>query len=762
MVRLLQYADIIVDISSEHLDKTYQYSIPEELKPVAMIGAPVIIPFGKGNRTIKGYIVSLSDEPKINVQFIKPIVAIEEKGIRIESQLIALAYYIKEQFGGTMNDALRTVIPVKKSVKHIEKRRVVLAVTKEEAHQLLATALKKSHKAKARLLQELIEKVEIDYELVIGKLNISRSTIESLIKDGAIKLQSETMYRNPISIDPSRKKTISLNEEQQTAVNTILKDYNEGIRKTYLIHGKTGSGKTEVYLDIIEGIIASGKQVIMLIPEIALTYQTVMRFYARFGERISIINSRLSQGERYDQSLRAKNGEVDIIIGPRSALFTPFKNLGLVIIDEEHEASYKSEMPPKYHAREVAIKRAELSGASVILGSATPSLESYTKAMNGEFGLLQLNQRAKEAKLPMVHIIDLREELRNKNKSMFSNLLRELIKDRLIKGQQTMLFINRRGYAGFVSCRSCGHVLKCPHCDISLTSHNNGSLKCHYCGYEVVMPKLCPSCGSKYIAAFGTGTQKVEEMVKKEFPTARILRMDADTTRQKNSHEEILATFASGEADILIGTQMIVKGHDFSGVTLVGILAADMSLYAGDYRASERTFQLLAQAAGRAGRGELPGEVVIQTYQPEHYSIVSAATEDYMTFYEKEMSYRKLLKYPPAAHILVALLLSKEEERVKRASDLFAGVAKMYLDANLAALGLSEEERGRDIQTSIIGPTDASLAKANDIYRRVIYFKYESYDSLVLLKDFLEGYIETSEHFENIAVQFDFDPMSSY
>nr|WP_066717847.1 primosomal protein N' [Clostridium sp. Marseille-P299] len=762
VVRSLQYADIIVDISSEHLDKTYQYSIPEELKSVAVIGAPVIIPFGKGNRTIKGYIVSLSETPKISIEYIKPIAAVEEKGIRIESQLIALAYYIKEQFGGTMNDALRTVIPVKKSVKHVEKKTVTLAVSREEAIESYKIASSKSHKAKARLLQELIDKMELDHEIVVNKLNISRSTIESLQKSGIIKVETKTLYRNPVIRENNHKKNIILNEEQKHIVSEILKDYKEGIRKTYLIHGKTGSGKTEVYLDIIEGVIAAGKQVIMLIPEIALTYQTVMRFYGRFGDRISIMNSRLSQGEKYDQSLRAKNGEVDIIIGPRSALFTPFKNLGLIIIDEEHEASYKSEMPPKYHAREVAIKRAELSNASVILGSATPSLESYSKAINEEFGLFKLHSRAKEAKLPTVHIIDLREELKNKNKSMFSNLLRELIKDRLEKRQQIMLFINRRGYAGFVSCRSCGHVLKCPHCDISLTSHNNGSLRCHYCGYEETMPKLCPVCGSRYIAAFGTGTQKVEEMVKREFPTARVLRMDADTTKQKNSHEEILATFASGDADILIGTQMIVKGHDFSGVTLVGILAADMSLYAGDYRAAERTFQLLAQAAGRAGRGELLGEVVIQTYQPEHYSIVSAAKEDYTSFYENEMNYRKLLKYPPAAHILVGLLLSKDEAKVKKASELFAGAARVYLESSLAAMNQSKEENELIVNSIIVGPTDASLAKANDIYRRVIYFKYENYESLVLLKDFLEGYIENSEYFEAVSVQFDFNPMSSY
>lgn len=741
----MQYADIIVDISNENLDKTYQYSIPEEYESVAVIGAPVIIPFGKGNRTIKGYIVSKSDEAKIPKEFIKDIAGVEENGIRIESQLIALAYYIKEQFGGTMNDALRTVIPVKKSVKQLEKRTVILCKEQEATMEFLEQSIRKGHKAKVRLLEELVKHGELDYELVIHKLNISRETINSLVKSQIVRIESETMYRNPVPKESVQKKQIILNEEQKSIVETVTSDYTRGIRKTYLIHGKTGSGKTEVYLDIIEAVIREGKQVIMLIPEIALTYQTVMRFYQRFGERISIINSRLSSGERYDQSLRAKNGEVDIIIGPRSALFTPFRNLGLIIIDEEHEASYKSEMPPKYHTREVAIYRAGLAGASVILGSATPSLEAYDKALKGEYQLFKLNSRAMEAKLPLVHIVDLREELKSKNKSIFSRKLKELMTDRLEKKQQIMLFLNRRGYAGFVSCRSCGHVLKCPHCDISLTAHNNGRLQCHYCSYEEELPKLCPECGSKYIAAFGTGTQKVEEMVKKEFPFAKVLRMDADTTKKKNSHEELLSAFASQEADILIGTQMIVKGHDFSGVTLVGILAADMSLFTGDYRASERTFQLLAQAAGRAGRGEMAGEVVIQTYQPEHYSIVTAATEDYVSFYEHEMNYRKVMLYPPAAHILVALILSKEEERGKKAAELLAGVAGAYND-----------------ETTIVGPAPAGLSKANDIYRRVVYFKQIDYNKLVLLKDFLEGYIEASEYFQGVNVQFDFDPMSSY
>lgn len=778
----MQYADIIVDISVENLDKTYQYSIPPALYADAVIGVPVTIPFGNGNRSISGFIVGLSDVPKIAPERIKPILGIKEKGLPIEGQMIALAAFVKEQYGGTMNDALKTVIPVKKSVKQIEKRIVSSAVTKEKLQDAYIEAEKKKHKAKARLLLALMKTDEIEFEVIVNKLNISRTTINSLKESGIIQIESETKYRNPIASKTVDSYRVTLNEEQREIVSKVIRDYEEGVRKTYLIHGITGSGKTEVYMEIIDHVIQSGRQVIMLIPEIALTYQTVVRFYKRFGNRISILNSKMSAGERYDQIERAKNGDIDIMIGPRSALFTPFRNLGLIIIDEEHETSYKSEMPPKYHAREVAIKRGELSNASIILGSATPSLEAYKKAMDGEYGLFRLTKRAKEAKVPQVTIVDLKEELKKKNKSIFSDLLRSLIEDRLRKKEQIMLFLNRRGYAGFVSCRSCGTAMKCPHCDISLTAHSTGVLKCHYCGYEIPTPTLCPVCGSKYIAAFGTGTQKVESMVLKEFPMARVLRMDADTTKNKLSYEEILSSFANGEADILIGTQMIVKGHDFAGVTLVGILAADLSLYANDYRAAERTFQLLAQAAGRAGRGELSGEVVIQTYQPEHYAVTTAATEDYVGFYEQEMHYRRLMKYPPAAHIMAILIQSKEEEAVVLAANLLAGAVKEWTKSQEEldllekrneqevmqgkteeeALEILEEHEKKKPNISVIGPAPAGIAKMNDIYRRVLYLKEEHYEYLVGVKDFLEQYIFVSEYFIKCNVQFDFDPMNSY
>jgi len=742
------YADIIIDISLESLDRTYQYGVPDELLESAVIGALVMVPFGRGSRKINGYIVDLSDSPKINEELIKPIQKVENAPV-IESHLIYLAYWIKENYGGTMNEALKTVMPVRKSVKTVQQRSISLALDREEAADLCREFAKKNSKARLRLIEALMAEGTIDYSKVVKELKIAPSTLALFEKQKIIKIRTELVYRNPVKSQQGEYKQIELNEEQRFIVDDFLRAYNKGKRCTSLIHGITGSGKTEVYMEIISHVIKSGRQVIMLIPEIALTYQTVSRFYRRFGDRISIMNSRMSQGERYDQSLRAKNGEIDIIIGPRSALFAPFPNLGLIIIDEEHEYSYKSESVPKYHAVDVAIKRAQLTDSSVILGSATPSLESYLRAMNGEFRLYTLKQRAKEAQQPSVWIVDLREELKKKNKSIFSEKLRELMLDRLSRREQIMLFLNRRGYAGFVSCRSCGYVVKCPHCDVSMTAHNNKMLVCHYCGFSISQPELCPECSSKYIAAFGTGTQKVEELVRKEFPKARVLRMDADTTRNKGDYEAILSAFARHEADILIGTQMIVKGHDFPNVTLVGIIAADLSLYTGDFRASERTFQLLCQAAGRAGRDALPGEVVIQTYHPEHYSIVAAACGDYEAFYEQELLYRRLMKYPPASHILLMLLTSAGEEQAVKAVSLLGEALKHYM----------QEQK---IDADIIGPAPAGLSKLNDIYRQLIYIKHDDYRVLVELKNFLEGYFIYSQQFSVCNLSFDFDPMGSY
>ncbi len=745
------FADVIVDISLEKLDKSYQYSVPKEYEATAVIGAPVLVPFGRGNSIKKGYIVNLTDKCNFAIERIKPLQSVEDKGVVAESRIVKLAYWMKEHYGSTVYDALRTIMPVKHTIKEKVKRTICVNVDADELEKVYKDAVSRGHVAKQRLLAELIRLDELDYEFVINKIHISRTTVNSLAKSGIISVREKTDFRNPVMKGSGNDYNISLNEAQRSIADEIINEYDSSVRRTYYIHGVTGSGKTEVYMELIKHVIDLGKQAIMLIPEISLTYQTVLRFYDRFGDRISVLNSRMSAGERYDQSVRAKNGDIDIIIGPRSALFIPFDRLGLIIIDEEHEGSYKNEGIPKYHTRETAIKLAELTGASVVLGSATPSLEAYSKAVKGEYKLFTLKERARAAVLPRVSVVDMREELKNKNRTMFSMALRQAIHERLTRKEQIILFINRRGYAGFVSCRSCGFVFKCPHCDISLTKHKDNSLVCHYCGYTEQLPELCPECGSKHIAAFGVGTQKVEELVHREFPQARILRMDADTTKSREGHEEILSAFANEDADILVGTQMIVKGHDFKKVTLVGILAADLSLYAGDYRAAERTYQLLTQASGRAGRAELPGEVIIQTYRPDNFSIIAASKADYYEFYESEMAYRNLMRYPPVVNLLVILCASKKEESADY------GIA--CLNSRLAEYIEREHLQG-DIR--IIGPSPAGIKKALDIYRRVIYVKCSDYDKLILLKNDLEQYTKNINSLPGCNIYYDFNPMNTY
>ena len=737
-----RFAQIIIDISHEKVDRTFDYRIPPQLEDRISVGVLVKIPFGKGNSLRKGYVVGITDHADYDADKIKEIDSIVEGSVSAESQLIMLAWWLKEQYGSTMNQALKTVLPVKQKVKPKEKKVLRLLIPEEQLEALTAEAEKKSYKARVRLFKALKENPLIPYEVASGQMNLSAATLKPVIEKGYVALESEEIFRNPVKDAGSRVKAVDLNGEQQAAADAFCEDYEVGKRETYLIHGITGSGKTEVYMEMISRVISEGMQVIVLIPEIALTYQTVMRFYGRFGNRVSIINSRLSAGERYDQFERARGGDIDIMIGPRSALFTPFSRLGLIIIDEEHEGAYKSEVVPRYHARDVAVKRAQMQNASVVLGSATPSLEAYTKALRGEYRLFSLHTRAKaDSRLADVAVVDLREELKDGNKSIFSRRLQQMIGDRLEKKEQIMMFINRRGYANFVSCRSCGEAIKCPHCDVTLTLHKDNRLVCHYCGYSIPMPDKCPSCGSPYIANFGVGTQKIEMMAKKMFPQARVLRMDLDTTSKKGGHEEILSAFAEGDADILIGTQMIVKGHDFPDVTLVGVLAADLSLYTPDYRAAERTFQLLTQAAGRAGRDARHGDVIIQTYNPEHYSIVTAAEQDYETFYHQEMAYRRLMKYPPVNVLFTVQMASKSEAALVEAADRLAAHITPQAD----------EEK-----VQMIGPVDASVYKINDIYRKILYLKQENYDILIRIKNRLEQLTEEASWYDSVMIQYDF------
>ena len=735
------YADIIVDISHEQLDRTFQYAVPEEMKQDIDVGVLVNVPFGRGNRTITGYVIELSNEPKLDIDKIKYIDSIVPDKVKAVSRMIKLAAWLKHNYGSTMNQALKTVIPVKEKVKHKEKKSVRLVIDRHEAQSYIELFVKKNAKARLRLLQALIQEQVIDCAIVKEKLNITMQTVNTLVKLGIADIEVENIYRNPIKNTDDSEKRLTLNPEQKHVVDTFIKDYDNGHRHTYLIHGVTGSGKTLCYLDMIEHVVSHKKQVIMLIPEIALTFQTVQRFYRRFGDRVSIINSRMSKGERYDQFLRAMRGEIDIMIGPRSALFTPFSDIGLIVIDEEHESAYNSEQSPRYHAKETAIYIAKEHKASVILGSATPSVETYYHALTGEYKLFTLSHRALGNELPKVYVEDLREELKSGNRSILSRRLKALIEDRLNNNKQVMLFLNKRGYAGFISCRSCGHVMKCPHCDISLTFHKNGKLVCHYCGYEQPSVNLCPKCGSRYISGFRAGTQQVEEVIKKMYPDARTLRMDMDTTTGKEGHEKILSAFANHEADILIGTQMIVKGHDFPDVTLVGVLAADMSLYSGSYMAAERTFQLLTQAAGRAGRGDTPGEVVIQTYTPDNYSIKTAQAQDYNAFYEEEIAYRRLMEYPPISNMLKVSIASKNEKILDAAAD--------YIKNN--------HNRFHGNEINVYDPVNAGIYKINDIYTKLIYAKAQDYEALTDFKDKIEDISKNADIFKNVNTQFEFN-----
>ena len=744
----MKFANIIVDISLEKLDRTFQYRVPEELQGILNEGMQVRIPFGNGGRTLTGYVLELTDTCEWDEKKLKPILGLAEKGIRLEGQLIALAAWMRRTYGSTMNQALKTVLPVKKSVQEKISRKVRLAVTREEAEAALAEMERKHQTARIRIIKALLEQTgqDMDYAAAQKELGLTAATARKLMELGLIRIESDTIFRNPVRPSEVQAHPFTLYPAQQAIVEDVAARAAAGDLRPSLIHGVTGSGKTEVYMELIAAVLEQGKEAVVLIPEIALTFQTVLRFYRRFGDQVSIIHSKLSAGERYDQFERARRGEVKVMIGPRSALFTPFPRLGVIVIDEEHEGSYKSENAPRYHAREAAIERARMCGAFVVLGSATPSVDSYERTKEGLYRLYELPFRVENRAMPETEVVDLREELRMGNRSIFSARLKELMEDRLRKGEQIMLFLNRRGYAGFVSCRACGHVIKCPHCDVSLSLHHGGRMVCHYCGYQTVQPKKCPSCGSAYIGAFRAGTQQVAEAAAKTFPGARILRMDFDTTRQKGGYERILEAFSKKQADILVGTQMIVKGHDFPGVTLVGALAADLSLYAGDYRAAERTFQLLVQAAGRAGRGTTPGTAVIQTYSPDHYSIETAADQDYKAFFEKEMAFRRMMNYPPAAHLMALYLMSEDEEALNRGA------------VRLKALAMSHTRQ----EIALIGPSDAGLSKLKDVYRKVLYLKCTEMNYLTEWKGWLEAVLPKERQLSTFNIQFDMDPVNPF
>lgn len=669
------YADIIVDISHEKVDKPFTYIVPKEMEAVLSVGTPVMVPFGSASTLRRGYVISLlrrPDEAGRTRYKLKEIAGVASRQVCLEDEFMELAAWMRRRYGCTMNAALSAVLPVKKKIRR---------------------------------------KKGTQYRDILGDISSG--------------------YRLHIPT-----------EQQQRVIDIFRRDLAAGIRKTYLLYGVTGSGKTDVYMHMIQEVLDAGKKVILLIPEIGLTYQSVSRLYSVFGARVALVHSKLSDGERFDQFRRCSDGDADIIIGPRSAAFAPMKNIGLIVVDEEHDGAYKNETTPRYDTRDVAAERARFHGASLILASATPSPESYQAALDGRYTLLELPDRAVPgALLPDIHVVDMREELKQGNRSIFSKKLDELIRTRLKKREQIILFINRRGYSNFVSCRSCGEAIRCPHCDVSMTVHFGHRLVCHYCGYTMQLPGICPSCGSPYIAEFGVGTQKLEQMAKAAYPDASVARLDADMTTAKHASEEILRDMADGKTDILIGTQMVVKGHDFPNVTLVGIIAAETTLFNSDYASGERTFELITQASGRAGRSEKHGAVVIQTYKPEHYAVRCAANGDYKEYFRQEMAYRSLLKYPPAVHIWTVQLASRDEASLTRYAELFLRLAKGSRHA---------------ADCEIIGPVEAAVYKVNDHYRKLLYVKHTNYDILLKIKDDVEEGRKNIRQETEISVMYDF------
>lgn len=677
-----KYAKIIIDITNEAVSKPFIYKIPSELENEITIGAKVLVPFGNGNKIREGFVISIVCEEEIdyNKNLIKSIDSLAKNKISITEILIKMAIFMSKEYLTPLSVCLKTVLPVKKVIRKNSRQ------------------------------EDVLEKYELESDFFLHEKH-------------------------------------NLNLEQEKVVNEILsdvertnKEVNNSINNTHLIFGITGSGKTEVYMELIDKVIKNKKKVIVLIPEISLTYQTVIRLSNRFKGRVAIIHSKMSDGEKYIQYNKCINGDIDILVGPRSAIFAPFEDLGLIIIDEEHDHSYVSETSPKYNTKDLAMFRIKEQNATLVLGSATPSLKTYFEAQNGKIKLHKLTKRANEkSSLAKTYTVDLREDFKNKNKSVFSSKLYELIVEKLEKKEQIMLFMNRRGYSNFLNCRSCGNTIKCPHCSISLTVHKDSTLKCHYCGYEIKEPIVCPECGSPHIGPLGMGTEKLETLTKKAFPKARVDRMDADTVIKKGSMDKIIQKFRNKKIDILIGTQMIVKGHDFPNVTLVGIMAADMSLYIPSYKSSENTFQLLTQCAGRSGRA-LSGDVVIQTYEPEHYCIKCSADQNYEKFYEEEMGFRKLLNYPPFTNMLAFTLLSKDEMILSDACKSLHTFAKTSFE-----------------EIEIYGPQKASVYKIKDVYRKVFYIKCNDYEKIKLIRNNLVEFIKKNKYNEAVRCSFEIE-----
>lgn len=695
------YAEVALEKRIWPKDKTLHYIIPSSLQEKIKLGQQLLVPLQR--KQVKGYVVGLTNQSE--VENLKNVLKILNPEPFFDQNLLALAYWLKDYYLCTLSEALNCLLPPLVGIK--EKK---VYGTDLDGNELLnkLEELKRKFPKQGKVLEIVAQNnFQLSAAEITNLAKTSTAPLKSLEEKGLIKQSTQEIERNPLGKASTLDSPLTLNLEQERALREIKESLTVPKPQTFLLHGVTGSGKTEIYLQAINYVLEQGKEAIVLVPEISLTPQTVYRFSQRFGNQIAVLHSHLSDGERYDQWRRIKKGKVKVVVGARSALFAPLANLGIIIIDEEHESSYKQEENPKYHARELAQKRIELVGGTLILGSATPSVESYYQTQIGNYLYLPLKSRIANKPLPEVEVVDMRSQLKLGNKSVFSKPLAQAINNRLENGEQTILFLNRRGFSTFVLCRECGLVLRCPHCDVSLIYHSSDNLlKCHYCNYQQKVPNLCPRCQSRYIRYFGTGTQRVEEEVHKLFPQARILRMDADTTQRKNAHSQILEKFARQEVDILLGTQMIAKGLDFPAVTLVGIITADILLNFPDFRGAEKTFQLLTQVAGRAGRGNSPGQVIIQTYCPEHYSIKSAKKHDFLQFYQQEIEYREELGYPPFAYLAKITIKGEDEKAVIKKAEEAGQLWQQY--------------RG---ETEILGPVPAPLSKVRNQYRWQIVLK---------------------------------------
>lgn len=726
------YAEVIINSEALEIDRPFTYKVPEEFNNEIKIGQIVKVPFGKGNKTSEGFILNLKNDDNIKFKT-KNIAAILVKDPVIDEDDINLIEFLREKTLCKYIDAFRLLIPVgiMKGAK-AKKKRVIVLKNEDLSNIKNPDGYKK--------IIEFFKTNSGKYTKseLINEHSISQYKLNKLIENEVLSIEEESVFRyNDRVYNKDSAKTLTIEQEN------IIREYINSDDTMFLLKGVTGSGKTEVYMKLVERVLLEGKSAIILVPEIALTPQMIERFKGRFGVNVALFHSKLSDGERFDEWFRVKEGKAKVIVGARSAIFLPAKNLGLIIIDEEHENTYKSEQNPKYQTKEVAEYLSELKGCKVILGSATPSIETYYRALTGEMKLLELNSRIDNKPMPPMKVIDMRNELKGGNKSLFSRELFIAIQERLKRKEQIILFLNRRGFSTFVSCRSCGYVFKCDECDISMTYHKNGLLICHYCGKTKREPRECPKCHSKYVKFFGAGTQRVEEEVKKYFNNAGILRMDVDTTRDKHSYERIYNTFKNGEADILIGTQMVSKGLDFKNVTLVGILAADMSINIPDYRAAERTFQIITQVAGRAGRGDKQGEVLIQTYTPQHYSLQYAVNYDYEGFYEKEFTVRAMMKYPPFGKLLLINGISKKEDLLKNFMHKITMMIKPLVENCL------------DIE--ILGPIPCMISKVKENYRWQIVIKgeFDSYFSKNI-KEIL--YDENKNVYNDIRISMDINP----